>query len=143
MEKVVLKKQITLFQAVNICIGHMIGSGIFVSPYGVLKHVKSPGLSLIVWAICGVFNLIGALCYAELGTSFARSGGEYTYIYIGFGRIAAFICLWLVVVMIMPVGTAIGSLLFAINLLQPFYPSCSPPDVAVKLVATLVIREYS
>ncbi len=53
-----LKKQITLFQAISICVGYMIGSGIFVSPYGVVMNVKSVGMALAVWVFCGLFNMV-------------------------------------------------------------------------------------
>ncbi len=137
-----LKKQITLFQAISICVGYMIGSGIFVSPYGVVMNVKSVGMALAVWVFCGFFNMVGALCYAELGTTITRSGGEYTYILRGFGRFPAFIALWTTYILVLAVMTTACSLIFAIYILTPLYPDCPPPDIAVKLVAVLTMCEY-
>ena len=45
-----------------------IGSRTFISPKGVLTWTESVGMSLVIWAGCGILPLLGSLCYCEMGT---------------------------------------------------------------------------
>lgn len=61
------RPELGLLDAVAMIVGSIVGSGIFISPKGVLEFTGSAGLSIIVWALCGLVSLVGAICYAELG----------------------------------------------------------------------------
>lgn len=56
---VVLKAKMSLLNGCTVIVGSIIGSGIFVSPTGVLRHTGSVNMALIVWIISGIFSMVG------------------------------------------------------------------------------------
>ena len=66
-EEVGLKASIGLVQGCTIIVGSIIGSGIFIAPGGVLKQTGSVNMSLMIWIASGLYSMVGAYCYAELG----------------------------------------------------------------------------
>ncbi len=93
-KKTVLRRELTLFDAVSVIVGIMIGSGIFFIPTFVLGRAGAPGLALLVWAAAGLISILSGLCYAELGAAMPQAGGAYVYLREAFGPIVAFASTW-------------------------------------------------
>lgn len=138
-EAVRLKKELGLMEGVTMIIGIVIGSGIFVSPKGVIQYTGSVGMSLVVWAASGLISMIGAVCFAELGTMIPESGGMYSYLFEAFGSVPAFLYMWVTVFVRNSAGCAIVALTFANYLLQPLFECGGIPDVAARLIAAVLI----
>ncbi|NXB55872.1 S7A13 protein, partial [Struthidea cinerea] len=137
--KMQLKRNIGYFDGVSFIIGSIVGAGIFVSPTGVLKHsLLNVGVALTIWTASGLVSLMGALCYAELGTALPFSGGEYSHIKRGLGSLPAFMFIW-TSTFTKPASNAARALLFAEYATQPFYGICPAPDVLKKCLALAVL----
>lgn len=134
-----LKPKMTLLNGCTVIVGSIIGSGIFVAPKGVLQSTGSVGLSLIVWILSGVYSLIGAFCFAELGCMIPKSGADYAYIMTSFGPFLAFMRLWIECAIVRPTSQAIVALTFALYALRPIYPDCEPPAISIKFLAVVCI----
>lgn len=80
--------------AVALIVGIVIGAGIFRTPSLVAGNVDSGGMMISVWLIGGAISLIGALCYAELTTTFPNTGGDYHFLMRAFGKRTAFLFAW-------------------------------------------------
>ncbi|XP_046640063.1 Y+L amino acid transporter 2-like isoform X1 [Daphnia pulicaria] len=134
-----LQAKMSLINGVTVIVGSIIGSGIFISPTGVLVQTGSVNMALIVWIVSGIFSMIGAYCYAELGCMIKKSGADYAYIMETFGPFLAFIRLWVECMIVRPCSQAIVALTFSIYILTPMFPECSPPTESVRLLAAACI----
>lgn len=86
--------QISVFDAVVIMVGMVVGIGIFRTPSIVASNVSSEWMFIMVWAAGGLVTLIGALCYSELSAAHPHAGGEYHFLSRAYGRACAMMFGW-------------------------------------------------
>ena len=79
---------------VAIIVGVVLGAGIFKAPSLVASMAGSTPWMFAAWVLGGVVSLIGALCYAELATTYPHAGGEYHFLHRAFGRRLSFLYAW-------------------------------------------------
>ena len=80
--------------AVSIIVGVVVGTAIFKTPTLVFQNVNYEWQSYVLWLLGGLLSLCGALCYAELATSFSRNGGEYIFLSRAYGPWLGFLFGW-------------------------------------------------
>lgn len=136
-----LKKKIGIWSCVGLLAGTMVGSGIFVSPSGVIQSVDgNVGLTLCLWAACGLFSLLASLCYAELGTKIRESGADFAYHRVAYGRPVGFLYAWTSILVVRSTGNAATAYTFGLYMAGPFYGGeCAPPAIVIKLAGAALI----
>lgn len=89
-----LVRGLNAWHATSIVAGTIIGSGIFLVPYNMMRAVGSAQLVYLAWIVGGVLSFFGALTYAELGAMRPFAGGEYVYVRDAYGPLAGFLYGW-------------------------------------------------
>lgn len=103
-----LKRVLTVRDLVSMGIAAVVGAGIF-STIGSAAYNGGPGISLL-FIITAVTCGFSALCYAEFASRVPIAGSAYTYAYVSFGELIAWIIGWALIL-----EYAIGNIVVAIS----------------------------
>jgi len=90
----VLARALTPVNATAMVVGTIIGASIFVQPSEIARHVGTPAEILLVWLVCGILTLFGALVCAELASAFPHTGGVYVFLRDTFSPFLGFLWGW-------------------------------------------------
>ena len=132
-----LARRLGLFDATMLVMGGIIGSGIFVNPAEVARHVDTPYLIVGVWLLGGAIALLGALVYAELAVRRPAVGGQHAYLRDAYGPLPAFLYGWSLLLVIQSGGMAAVAIIFARHLHDLVNVGVPDSIVAVLVLAIL------
>src|SRR5437868_3292111 len=90
-----LVRGLSLLDSVLLLVSGIIGSSIFLTAKDIAGPLPQPMLFLLVWVIGGVVSLFGCVAFAELGSMFPESGGQYVYLREAYGDLVAFLYGWM------------------------------------------------
>lgn len=88
------RRSLSVIDAVCVLVGVVVGVGIFGFPPMVARYAATTEIYLGLWIVGGLVMLIGALCYAELGSAYPDHGGEYLYLNRAWGPRVALLFAW-------------------------------------------------
>src|SRR3954447_10775650 len=136
-----LRRVLGLSFGIALLVGNTILIGILRTPGDVAAQLPHPALIIGIWAIGGVYALIGAISLAEPGAMFARSAGQYVIVRRGLGEYPAFVVGWSD--WISTCGPiALGGMVF-MEYLEPLVPALTgrrvPAGVALVLLFGLLL----
>ena len=107
------KSGLSLFDSVTLVAGSMIGSGIFIVSADITRQVGSPAALLAVWIVAGLMTIAGALAYGELAAMMPEAGGQYVYLREAYGKLAAFLFGWTLLLIVQTGTVAAVAVAFA------------------------------
>jgi len=134
-----LARRLGSFDATMLVMGGIIGSGIFVTPAEVARHVGTPLLIVGVWVLGGIVALAASFVYAELAARRPEVGGQYAYLRDAYGPLPAFLYGWALLLVIQSGGMAAVAITFA-RYFSELVPLPLPDSaVAVGVLALLTL----
>jgi len=128
---------LSVFDAVMITVGIVIGAGIFKTPSMVAGVTGAVDWMLIAWVLGGVLSLVGALCYAELASSFPSAGGDYHFLSRAYGKDLSFFFAWARVAVITTGSIALLAFVFGDYMSRVL--SLGPNSSAIYAALTVIV----
>lgn len=134
------RRELTLWDATSIIVGIIIGAGLYESTPRIAGTVSSVAELVGVWIAGALIALVGALCYAELATTYPHEGGDYVYLTKAFGRSMGFVFAWAEMWVVRPGSVGAMAYVFAnyANRLAPLGESVAAAIVYASAAIVLV-----
>jgi len=94
-QKPTLVRGLSLLDSVLLLVSGIIGSSIFLTAKDIAGPLPHPFWFFLVWVLGGVISLCACVAFAELGSMFPDSGGQYVYLREAYGDLVAFLYGWM------------------------------------------------
>src|ERR1700689_2308222 len=136
-----LVRGLSLLDSVLLLVGGIIGSSIFLTAKDIAGPLPHPVLFLLVWVLGGLISLCACFAFAELGSMFPDSGGQYIYLREAYGDLIAFLYGWMLF------SVANGGSIAALSVAAAAYtgqvfPVVSEAHVVIALAGIVVTRAH-
>ena len=133
-----LLRRLGVRDAALIVMGGIIGSGIFMNPSVVARHVHSVWAIMLAWIIGGAVALLGGGLFAELAARRPHDGGLYAYIRDAFHPSLAFLYGWTLLIVSQSGGMAASAVTFA-----AYFAPLTGLHVDPRILAVLTIGGFT
>jgi APA family basic amino acid/polyamine antiporter len=134
-------RRLSLLDSVLLLVGGIIGSSVFLTAKDIAGALPDPRLFLLVWVLGGVISIFACFAFAELGSMFPDSGGQYVFLREAYGDLPAFLYGW----MLFTVGN--GGSIAALSVASAAYlgglfPALSPGQVVFSAAGVVLTRAH-
>jgi amino acid transporter len=123
--------------ALMLVVSNMIGTGVFTSLGYQLMDVRNVWSIVLLWVLGGLLALIGAFTFAELGTYFKQSGGDYLFISKAFHPFWGYLSAWTSLIVGFSAPVAIAGLAMEAYL-SPF----QIPNLRAYVVLSIIVISF-
>ena len=137
-----LIRGLSLLDSVLLLVSGIIGSSIFLTAKDIAGPLPNPTLFFLVWVLGGVISLCACVAFAELGSMYPDSGGQYIYLREAYGDLVAFLYGWMLF------AVANGGTIAALSVASAAYagniiPAISQEHVIFSLVGIPFTRAHA
>ena len=139
--KPTLVRGLGLLDSVLLLVSGIIGSSIFLTAKDIATPLPQPVLFILVWVLGALISLCACFAFAELGSMFPDSGGQYIYLREAYGDLIAFLYGWMLF------AVANGGSIAALSVASAAYtgqvfPVVSREHVVFSILGVVVTRAH-
>src|SRR5215470_7575890 len=132
---------LSLLDSVLLLAGGIIGSSIFLTAKDIASPLPHPTLFMLVWVMGALISMCAAFAFAELGSMFPDSGGQYVYLREAFGDLIAFLYGWMLFA-VANGGTIAALSVASAAYLGEIYPFISQKHVVFTVLGVAFTRAH-
>ena len=141
-ERPSLLRGLSLLDSVLLLVSGIIGSSIFLTAKDIAGPLPHPFWFFLVWILGGAISLCACAAFAELGSMFPDSGGQYIYLREAYGDLVAFLYGWMLF------AVANGGTIAALSVASAAYmgniiPAISQQHVVFTVVGIAFTRAHA